>query len=159
MAQFIFKMKRLKSIVLLCCALLTAIACCMWAQTEAKPVPKLGASTLTVRVTGLRNANGKVLLSLVSDSKSIEKRAVEIDAKSLSAQAVFENLPHGIYSVYVFHDENLNGKMDSNEMGIPIEGYGASNNPERRMGPPDPEETRFTVNQPAIAIEIKLIYW
>jgi uncharacterized protein (DUF2141 family) len=159
MTQFIFKMKRLKGLILLCCALLTALTGSLWAQTQAKPLPKQVTSTLTVRVTGLRNANGKVLLSLVRDSNSIEKRAVEIDAKSSSAQAVFENLPHGIYSVYVFHDENLNGKMDSNEMGIPIEGYGASNNPERRMGPPDPEETRFTVNQPAIAIEIKLIYW
>jgi uncharacterized protein (DUF2141 family) len=53
----------------------------------------------------------------------------------------------------------MNGKMDSNEMGIPIEGYGASNNPERRMGPPDPSEAKFTLNQPTSTIEIKLIYW
>jgi uncharacterized protein (DUF2141 family) len=93
------------------------------------------------------------------DSNTVEKREAEIDTGTLSAQTVFENLPHGVYSVFVFQDENMNGQMDFNEMGIPVEGYGASNNPEKRMGPPDPEEAKFTVNQPKAAIEIKLIYW
>jgi uncharacterized protein (DUF2141 family) len=159
MTQFSCKLKRMNGTLLLCGALLTAFTCSLGAQAQVKPLPKKDTSTLTVRVTDLRNANGKILLSLMRDSIPVDKRAVGIDAKSLSAQAVFENLPHGVYSVYVFHDENLNGKMDSNEMGIPIEGYGASNNPERRMGPPDPSEAKFTLNQPTSTIEIKLIYW
>jgi uncharacterized protein (DUF2141 family) len=40
-----------------------------------------------------------------------------------------------------------------------LEGYGASNNPEKRMGPPDPSEAKFTLNQQKTTIEIKLIYW
>lgn len=159
MAQLCFRFKRLAVSLLPCCALLTALTCSLGAQTQAKPITKQVTSTLTVQVTGVRNANGKVLLSLMRDSNSIEKRAVEIDDKSLSAQAVFENLPQETYSVYVFHDENMNGEMDSNEMGIPIEGYGASNNLERRMGPPDPSEAKFKLNQPKSTIEIKLIYW
>jgi uncharacterized protein (DUF2141 family) len=107
----------------------------------------------------MRNANGKIHLALMRDSNTVEKREAEIDAGTLSAQTVFEILPQGVYSVFVFHDENMNGKMDFNEMGIPVEGYGASNNPEKRMGPPDPDEAKFTVNQPKAAIEIKLIYW
>jgi uncharacterized protein (DUF2141 family) len=159
MALLRFRFKRFAVSYLLCCALLAASACSSKAQTQVKPLPKQATSTLTVRVTGLRNANGKILMSLMRDSNSVEKRAVEIEANTLSARTVFENLPQGVYSVYVFQDENMNGKMDSNEMGIPIEGYGVSNNPERRMGPPDPEETKFTISQPKTEIEIKLIYW
>jgi uncharacterized protein (DUF2141 family) len=155
----IFKSRRITAAILFCGALLTASAIYLAARAQAKPVLAQGTSTLTVQVTGLRNADGKILLSLMRDSISVEKRAAEIDAKSLSAQAVFENLPQGVYSVYVFHDENLNGKMDSNEMGIPIEGYGASNNSEKRMRPPDPSEAKFTLNQQKTTIEIKLIYW
>jgi uncharacterized protein (DUF2141 family) len=159
MMRTLFKSERFAGIFLLCCALLAASASRLAAQTQPKPAPAQITSTLTVKVTGLRNATGKVRLTLMRDSNTVEKREAEIDAGTLSAQTVFENLPQGVYSVFVFQDENMNGKMDFDEMGIPLEGYGASNNPEKRMGPPDPDEAKFTVNQPKVAIEIKLIYW
>jgi uncharacterized protein (DUF2141 family) len=155
----LFKSEPFAVTFLLCCTLLAASACRLAAQTRPKPAPAQITSTLTVKVTGMRNANGKIHLALMRDSNTVEKREAEIDAGTLSAQTVFEILPQGVYSVFVFHDENMNGKMDFNEMGIPVEGYGASNNPEKRMGPPDPDEAKFTVNQPKVAIEIKLIYW
>jgi uncharacterized protein (DUF2141 family) len=82
-----------------------------------------------------------------------------IDAGTLRASTVFDTLPQGAYAVYVFHDENLNGKMDTNFVGMPVEGYGMSNNPKKRMGRPSFDETNFQMNQPKCAIEIKMIYW
>jgi uncharacterized protein (DUF2141 family) len=154
-----FKSKRIAAIFLLCCALLTVFASRVAAQAQTKPATAQETSALTVKVTGLRNANGKIRLALMRDANPIEKREVAIDAATLSVQTVFENLPQGVYSVFVYHDENNNGKMDYDEVGIPLEGYGASNNPEKRMGPPDPNEAKFTINQTKVAIEIKLIYW
>jgi uncharacterized protein (DUF2141 family) len=52
----------------------------------------------------------------------------------------------------------MNGKLDKNFVGAPKEGYGASNNPRKRMGPPPFDEARFSLNQPQQLIEIKLIY-
>jgi uncharacterized protein (DUF2141 family) len=46
--------------------------------------------------------------------------------------------------VSVFHDENSNGKIDRNFMGIPKEGVGASNDAEGRFGPPKFDDARFT---------------
>jgi uncharacterized protein (DUF2141 family) len=40
----------------------------------------------------------------------------------------FQNAAPGTYAVGVIHDENDNGKRDSNFFGIPIEGFGFSNN-------------------------------
>ena len=77
----------------------------------------------------------------------------------MTATAVFEDLPQGSYGVAVIHDENRNGKLDFNEMGMPVEGYGHSNNPERRMGPPKFDETKFAVSSPSTTVEIQLIYW
>jgi uncharacterized protein (DUF2141 family) len=49
--------------------------------------------------------------------------------------------------------------MEFDSQGIPLSGYGLSNNPDTSQGPPTPEQAKFTVNQPECAIEIKMIYW
>ena len=49
---------------------------------------------------------------------------------------VYRNLPAGPYALSVFHDENGNGKLDTNVAGIPLERYGFSRDAHGRMGPP-----------------------
>lgn len=44
------------------------------------------------------------------------------------ARCDFEDIPSGSYALVVLHDENMNGKLDTNWLGIPKEGYGFSNN-------------------------------
>jgi uncharacterized protein (DUF2141 family) len=145
------------AMTLLLCALLSLSAARLAAQAPAASAPN--ASTLTLRITGIRNANGIIRFTLYRDSNFVEKRDVQIDANTLTAQTVFANLPRGVYSVNLFHDENMNGKMDTNLFGMPVEGYGFSNNPVKRMGKPGFDETNFPLNQPEAAIEIKMIYW
>lgn len=142
--------------MLLCFA--TAISAA-WLQAQAQSKPATDSSTLTVRVTGARNAKGKIRMALYRDSQFVEGREVEIDAATLSAKTVFERLPQGVYAVNLFHDENMNGKMDTNFFGMPLEGYGFSHNPAKRMGKPGFNETNFQLNQQECAIEIKMIYW
>jgi uncharacterized protein (DUF2141 family) len=89
----------------------------------------------------------------------VDAKVVEIDPKTLTAEAVFDNLAEGTYGVAVIHDENKNEKLDFNEKGMPIEGYGHSNNPAKRPGAPDFNETKFAFAAPGSAIEISLIYW
>jgi uncharacterized protein (DUF2141 family) len=152
-------MLRTATLVLLGCALLAFSAVRLAAQSQAQQAAAQTASTLTVRVAGLRNAKGTIRLTLYRDSKPVETRNLEIEAQTLSAKAVFEKLPQGVYAVYVFHDENSNGKMDTNLFGMPVEGYGMSNNPSKRMGRPGFDETNFQLNRPESTIEIALIYW
>ena len=63
----------------------------------------------------------------------------------------------GMYGIAVFHDENKNGKMDKNFLGIPQEAYGFSNNMRVTFGPPKWEKSKFVVNTATtdIAIEVK----
>jgi uncharacterized protein (DUF2141 family) len=131
------------------------------AQAQGTPTTTStqATATLTVQITGLRNGKGIVSLTLYRDSKPVETRNVAIDAGTLSARTEFEKIPQGVYAVYVFHDENMNGKLDTNFMRMPLEGYGMSNNPRKRMGKPGFDETNFPVNQPECSIEIKMVYW
>lgn len=129
-------------------------------------VSQPGTATVTVRVTGARNNKGRVLLALFQSeagfpgdsTKAIRTQQAEIDAQTRTAQFVLQGIPYGVYALSVFHDENMNGKLDKNFVGMPKEGYGASNDPKKRMGPPPFDEAKFSVNQPEPSIEIKLIY-
>ncbi len=144
---------------LCCCAFSTIFSTRTSAQSQAAKPDAQALSTLTVRMIGIRDSKGNLRVKLSRDSNVVEMREVEIDAKSLTAQVVFARLPQGVYAVSLFHDENLNGKLDSGFMRIPKEGYGFSNNPSKRFGLPKYEETTFVLSQPQSAIEIKLVYW
>ncbi|WP_348263375.1 DUF2141 domain-containing protein [Telmatobacter sp. DSM 110680] len=137
----------------LCCSLFVLLGQYLYAQT-----PKTGK--LTIKVTGIRNAEGNLRLALRTDENTmVDSKIVEIDPKTLTAEAVFDNLPEGTYGLAVIHDENKNEKLDFNEMGMPVEGYGHSNNPSKRPGPPNFDETKFAFSAPGTTIGIALIYW
>lgn len=67
-----------------------------------------------------------------------------------------ENLPYGDYAVSVYHDENLNGDMDSGFMGIPKEPYGFSNNAKSSFGPPKWRDVKFSIKSPSVEIAVKV---
>jgi uncharacterized protein (DUF2141 family) len=123
-------------------------------------------STLTIRVTGARNTKGKIGVTLFQHaqgfpddaSKAIRQQSVEIDPNTKSAQVSFKDLPQGTFAVSVLHDENGNGKMDKNFVGMPKEGYGASNNPRKKKRAPTFDEAEFSLNSAEQTIEIALIY-
>ena len=139
----------------LCCSLLFITA-----SAAQAPPPSGKIGKLIVQITGIRNADGNILVAVRTDENTITATQIAtIDPKTLSAEAVFENLPEGDYGVAVIHDENKNEKLDFNDYGMPLEGYGHSNNPAKRQGPPDFSETKFIVAAPATTISINLIYW
>ena len=142
-----FTYRRFQIIAALSVGLFLTAAFALSALLEAQTT---GTANLTVRVTGARNAKGKIRVALFRDGKgfpndasqAVRTQAADIDAQTLSAQAVFADLPAAVYAVSVFHDENMNEKLDKNFMGVPKEGYGASDNPKRRWG-------RLTLTKPS----------
>ena len=106
------------------------------AQAATSPAPAHASeptpakSTLTIHMTGFRNAKGKVNIDLFRDGKGFPldpagvtaSKKLEIDPKTLSATAVFADLPQGVYAVTVVHDDNLTGKMEFDASGISAEG-------------------------------------
>lgn len=143
-----------------CLSLMALLICSLFplAQSSAAQTPKTGK--LIVKITGIRTAEGNIRVAVRTGENTIAAAQIAaIDPKTLTAQAIFENLPEGDYGIAVFHDENKNEKIDFNEMGMPLEGYGHSNNPAKRAGPPDFNETKFVFAAPGTTITINLIYW
>ena len=54
-------------------------------------------------------------------------------------------LPPGTYAIGIFHDANLNNRLDNYFFGVPREQYGFSNNARGFMGPPAFEGAAFLV--------------
>ena len=158
-----FAERRFLTTAVLSVGLFLTIAAELSSPLEAQTT---GTATLTVRVTGARNAKGKIRVALFHDGKgfpndasqAVRTQGADIDPQTLSAQVAFADLPAGVYAVSVFHDENMNEKLDKNFMGVPKEGYGASNNPKKKMGPPNFDETKFQLRGADQSVEIKLMY-
>lgn len=101
-----------------------------------------------VFVKNLKSDQGKVIIALYnkkSDFLSEDFKSEKIKITNRSCEVVFSNIPPGTYAVSLFHDDNDNGKMDTNFLGIPKEDYGCSNNAQGFLGPPKWENAKFEV--------------
>lgn len=123
------------------------------------------AADLTVTVTGIRNAEGLVQLCLFARADGFPDCGNDTSVPRQRVPAVpgqvrvrFEGLAPGTYAVTAFHDEKRTGKVETNFLGIPRSGLGASNDPQGRFGPPSFGDAAFTVpNRPA-AITLRMQY-
>lgn len=119
---------------------------------------------LTIKLNGFRNDKGQTCVSLFNNSKGFpgkHDKAFKImrcGIKNKQATIEFTDLPYGTYAIGVLHDENLNNKMDTNFIGMPKEGFGASNNPKSFMGPPSFESASFEINSNNKTIKINIKY-
>ena len=157
-----FSINRFLRLAILSAGLLMALVF----QVSRLEAQSEGTATLTVHVIGARNTKGKIRAALFRSaegfpndaSRAVQTQAADIDPQTSIALIVFKDLPEGVYAVSVFHDENMNQKLDKNFVGVPKEGYGASNTPKKKMGPPSFEETKFQLSGTEQSLEIKLMY-
>ena len=128
------------------------------AARAAPPAP----AALSGQITNLRGGRGTCYLALFASPEGFPQqtsRAVRTLRVPVSGPACtfrFDGLPPGTYALSVFHDENDNGQLDTNFLGIPTEQFGFSNNARSMMFfPPSFAAARFAV--PAAArVSVKL---
>lgn len=122
-----------------------------------------GSGTMTVVARGLRNSDGHVLFVLFNDKKGFpgkDQYAVRKGRSSIKGSVskhVWKDVPEGTYAIAVVHDENDNGDVDTNFIGMPKEGVGASNNPKGSLGPPKWKDSKFE-HDGTSALMIKMQY-
>ena len=122
------------------------------------------SQVIHVEIGGLRSNKGQVVCALFSSAKDFPKHGDKVISHSTGdishghAVCEFRNVATGRYAVSVFHDENSNGKMDTNFMGIPREGVGASNNAIGHLGPPKFEDAAFNYAGGKLDLRITIAY-
>jgi uncharacterized protein (DUF2141 family) len=111
---------------------------------------ELGAE-VAVEVGPLKNLKGVLRCQVFTGPEGFpkeKKNAVARDDQTPKSNTVvcrFPGLKPGTYAVSVLHDEDADGEMNTNFVGIPEEGYGVSNNKLPSMSAPKFEDARFTL--------------
>jgi uncharacterized protein (DUF2141 family) len=107
-----------------------------------RQAPAPAENVVDVEISGLRNDKGQILCALFASADAFPKKADKAIARLTTKIAErkafcdFTGVAPGTYAVSVVHDENANGKLDTNFIGMPREGVGASNDAKGHMGPP-----------------------
>ena len=119
---------------------------------------------IVVRVSNLRNDAGNVVAVLYgNDPPNFLKRGTKLEkywqpvAGRGTVDVCLTAPEPGTYAVAVYHDENANVKFDKNWIGLPVEGYGISNNPTIFLGPPSFDEAKFEalIGPTVVPVEIR----
>ena len=118
-----------------------------------------GQATIYLRVTGLRSEKGQVKIAVFNSPEKwldepLYSATINVDGQEVVWK--INDVPYGDYGVAVFHDENRNGKMDKNVLGIPMEPYGFSNNVRVTFGPPKWEKAKFVVKSSSMDVSIEV---
>jgi uncharacterized protein (DUF2141 family) len=120
--------------------------------------------TIVVTMAGFRNEKGAMRISLFDSPRGFpgnHRLAIRSGSGRIQGGAAtfsFPGVPHGTYAIAVLHDENGNGKMDTNFIGIPTEGGGASNDAKARFGPPKFDEAKFVLRGTQLKLRINIRY-
>lgn len=120
------------------------------------------AADLQVEIKGLRNSKGQIKVGLYQKDgfpdSGTEFRGVNMKPVEKKAAAVFKDVPEGTYAVGIIHDENMDGRLGKNALGIPNEGYAFSNDVRGKFGPPPFEEASFSIGAEEKRISITMKY-
>jgi uncharacterized protein (DUF2141 family) len=121
------------------------------------------AARIIVTIDGLHSAQGNVFVGLyASPARFLQGNQSDAQKKVRASTGpitvAFDNLPPGTYAVGAFHDENGNDHLDTNFLGLPIEGYALSNGVRAVMAKPTFQQAAFTVGDQGAAVALHIRY-
>ena len=129
----------------------------------ASPALSQSSSTISLEVSGFKNTRGTLNCRLFTKPADVPDGEGMVTVRVLVAgpttSCTFSNLEPTTYAVAVVHDENSNGKLDKNFVGVPSEGYGVSNNKTYALSAPKWDESIFAlVPSESKTLQVKLRY-
>lgn len=125
--------------------MLSSIICDVYAQES--PDHHTEQAMFVLEIHGLNKVEGEIRIVMFNSQESYKVEpliSAVLDVDHTSIVWRVEELIFGDYAIAVYHDKNMNGKLDTNFLGIPKERYGFSNNARRRFGPATWDESNFT---------------
>lgn len=119
-----------------------------------------------VNILNIANSTGKVACALFESPEGFPKEFLQsatniamLEIRETRARCHFLDIPPGTYALAVIHDENLDGKLATNWLGIPKEGYGFSNKAKVSFaGAPSFEDASFAYDGQDLEMTLRLNY-
>lgn len=122
----------------------------------------LAQEDLRIVIKNIKETKGNLMVGLFDNEQSFPKTAVfgkVVAATADSALIVFPDLHPGSYAISVIHDANSNGKLDTNFLGIPKEGFAFGNNAMGTFGPPSFKSAQVRIDTRAVTQVLVLRYF
>ncbi len=124
------------------------------------------AQTLDVHITNIRNTKGQLCLAIFTDEEDFKDEktcwVMKCDKKDL-VNGEFQikiEFRSGTYGMSVLDDENYDGRMDYNLLGIPREGFGFSNYFHKGILKPTFDDFKFDIQKNEIKkLLVKMKYF
>jgi uncharacterized protein (DUF2141 family) len=116
------------------------------------------AATVEVHVTGVAAGKGKVNVAVCDKERFLKQCAYSGSAPAREGDNVIRvaGVPAGTWAVLAYQDENENGELDRNFVGIPKENYGFSRDARGKFGPPDFGDASIEVSGDTTTAAVKL---
>jgi len=116
------------------------------------------AATVEVRVTEVAGGKGSVKVAVCDRERFLKQCAYSASAPARDGENVIPvpNVPKGTWAVLAYQDENGNGELDRNLLGIPKENYGFSRDAASKFGPPGFDDAKIEVGDEPTVAKIRL---
>lgn len=129
----------------------------------AAAIGQAEAADLRISVGGVRSADGLLMIAVYDDPARFRQEGaaiatIRLKARAGEANVTLNGVSPGGYAIAAFHDENANGELDANLLGIPTEGYGFSNDARSSFGPPSFDAAQVEVGSGPRTASIDLRY-
>jgi uncharacterized protein (DUF2141 family) len=141
------------------------IAAALVAGLASRAAGEESCPGIHVQVLGIRNSTGTVACALFESAAGFPieflhsaTNVMVIKVRRSQARCDFEDIPPGTYALAVIHDENMNGVLDTNALGMPREGYGFSNDATAWFGAPSFQAASFAYDGRSVDLTLKLHY-
>ncbi|MEM7099242.1 MAG: DUF2141 domain-containing protein [Pseudomonadota bacterium] len=109
----------------------------------------VSADTLTIVIKNVASDKGAIMVQILNSETQFmgEGQIAAQTQRPVAGEMRFTaHLPPGDYAFRVMHDENDNGKLDSNFVGIPTEPWAFSNNATGNFGPAKWADAKFSLS-------------
>jgi uncharacterized protein (DUF2141 family) len=145
------------------CLVLCAVL--VFANLPAVAVAQSPCPGIHVKILNIRNSTGTIACGLFESPAGFPieylryaTNIMVIKIRDTQARCDFLDIPPGTYALAVIHDENMNGKLDTNWLGVPTEGYGFSNDAKAVLSAPSFSAASFPYHGENLELTINLHY-
>ena len=144
---------------------IAVFAALVFASFPAIAVAQSPCPGIHVKILDIRNSTGAVACALFESPEGFPTEflysatnIMVIKIRDTQARCDFEDIAPGTYALAIIHDENMNGKLDTDWLGIPTEGYGFSNDATAALGAPSFSAASFPYDGHTLDLTISLNY-
>ncbi len=120
---------------------------------------------INVKIQNIDNNTGVIACAIFESPEGFPNKFLKFATKVMITQIKgkdasfeFSDIKPGNYAIAVIHDENHNGELDTNWLGIPKEGYGFSSDAEISLSAPSFSDAEFSYEGGDLQISIDLNY-